>query len=89
MFGRVRLIEEPRKDKTKGRKEHGVYQRGKTGHGVMPNNPYTGSSRGVSGCTSNPFSQRVAVDIGRSRPGSESDLLEDGEASSARTIAEL
>ena len=71
----------------KGCTTAGVHHSGKIDHGVMLNNPYTGSSRGVSGCTSNPFSQRVGVDPDRSRPGSESDLLEDGEAS--RTIAEL
>ena len=68
----------------------GVHHSGTTGNVVMPNNPYTGSSRGVSGCTSNLFSKRVAYDTDRSKPAvSESGPLEDGEASRDGTISEL
>jgi hypothetical protein len=48
---------------------------GVTAGGVMPNNPYKGSSCGVSGWISNTFSQRVVDDVDGSEPGSERDPL--------------
>ena len=60
--------------------------RGVTGRCVMPINLYTGSSRGVSGCTSNLFSQRAADDLDGSKPaGSESDPSERGCQTGATT----
>jgi len=54
-----------------GFKQH---HRGVSGRGVTPSILNTGSSRGVSGCTSNLFSQRAADDLDGSKPaGSESE----------------
>jgi hypothetical protein len=54
-------------------------QRGVSGLDAAPSNLNTGSSRGVSGCTSNLFSQRAADDLDGSKPaGSESEPVTRG-----------
>lgn len=64
----------PRKYQGEGVENMQQHHRGVNGRCVTSSNLYTGSSRGVSGCTSNLFSQRAADDRDGSKPaGSDSD----------------